>query len=71
MSLVEVEIPFHNVLVVEIFGTLLTLFLFQIILYLVLHLFIHLDLVMARCTEILGYTARGYTMVVHYCILVA
>jgi hypothetical protein len=39
MSQVEVDIPLHNVLTIGSCGTLLDLYLFQILLYLVLHLY--------------------------------
>jgi hypothetical protein len=64
MSLVEVEIPLHNVLDVGSCGTLLDLFLFQIFLHLVLPLYIHLDLLVVRCTEVPDYTTWDYTRVV-------
>jgi hypothetical protein len=69
MSQVGVDITLHNVLVVGSYGTLLDLFLFQI-LYLVLHLGIHLDLLVLHCTEVPDYNAQGYTEVVCYCIAV-
>jgi hypothetical protein len=69
MSLVEVDTPLHNFLVVGIYDTLLDLFLVQTILYLILHLCIHLDLLVVRCTEVPGYTTQGYTVVAHCCIV--
>jgi hypothetical protein len=70
MWLVEVETPLHSVLVVGSYGTLLVSCLTQILLSLILHLCIHLDLLTVCCTEVLGYIAQGYTVVVHYCIAV-
>jgi hypothetical protein len=70
MSLVGMDIPLHNVLVVGSFGTLLVLCLVQILLFLILHLYIHLDLLMAHCTEVHIYIAGGYTEAAHYYILV-
>jgi hypothetical protein len=63
MSQVEVDIPLHSVLVVGSYGTLLDLCLFQILLYLILHLCIHLDLLVVHCTEAPDYTVWGYTVV--------
>jgi hypothetical protein len=71
MLSVEVKNPLHNVLVVGSCGTLLVLCLVQILLCLVLHLCIHLDLLVVCCTGVLGYTAWGYTVVVHYCTVTA
>jgi hypothetical protein len=78
MSLVGVGIPLHNVLVVGIYGTLPVLYLIQILFYLMLHLYIHLNLCMVCCTEVSGYiawdyteSAHYYTTVVHCCIVVA
>jgi hypothetical protein len=66
--LVEVDSPLHNFLDFFICGTLLDLFLLQIILYLVFHLCIHLDILTLHCTEVHGYSARGYTVAAHCCI---
>jgi hypothetical protein len=66
MSQVEVDIPLHSFLDVGGCGTLLDLCIFQILLYLVLHLCILLDFLMVRCIEAPDYTVRGYTMVVRY-----
>jgi hypothetical protein len=71
MSLVEVGTPLHNVLSIGSFGTLLGLSLFQILLCIILHLSIQPDLLAVRCTKVLGYTARGYIVAMHYCIVVA
>jgi hypothetical protein len=68
MSLVEVDTPSHNFMVFGICGTLLDLFPIQILLYLFIHLYIHLDLLAVHCIEVPGYTARGYTMAMHCCI---
>jgi hypothetical protein len=65
MSLVEVETPLHNVLTIGSCGTLLVLYLIQILFFLILHLYIHLDLHAMRCIEVHDYTVRGYTVVVH------
>jgi hypothetical protein len=56
MSLVEVETPLHNFLVIRSCGTLLDPYLIQILLYLILHLCIHLDILTVHCTEVPGYT---------------
>jgi hypothetical protein len=66
MSLVEVDTLLHNFLVVGSCGTLLDLCLIQILLYHILHL----DLLVVHCTEATDYTAWGYTVVVHCCIVV-
>jgi hypothetical protein len=71
MSLVEVGIPLHNVVVVGNCDTLMDLCLIQILLYLVLHLCIHLDLLMVPCIEVPDYTLWGYTVATHYCIAIA
>ena len=71
MSLVKVDIPLHNVLVVGSCGTLLVLCLIQILLYLILRLCIHLDLLAVRCTVVPGYTMWGYIVATHYCIATA
>jgi hypothetical protein len=65
MSLVEVDTPLHNVMVVGSCGTLLDLFLVQILLYLC----IHLDLLAVHCTKVHGCIAHGYNVVVHCCIV--
>ena len=62
MSLVEVETPVHNFLAVGIFGILLSLYLIQILLFLVLHI----NLRVVHCTKVHGYTARGYIVDAHY-----
>jgi hypothetical protein len=41
------------------------------VLYLVLHLYIHLDLCVVCYTEVPGYTACDYIVVAHYYIVVA
>jgi hypothetical protein len=66
MSLVEVDNPLHNVLVVGSCGTLPVLCLIEILLYLILHLCIHLDLLGVHCTWVPGYTAWGYTLDANY-----
>jgi hypothetical protein len=71
MSLVRVDIPLHNFLVVGSCGTLMVLCLVQILIYLVLYLYIHIDLCMVHCTEVPGYTVRDYIVVVHYYTVVA
>jgi hypothetical protein len=71
MSEVEVEIPLHNVLVVGSCGTLLDLCLFQILLYLILHLCIQLDILVVHCIEVPDCTAWGYTVARHFYIVVA
>jgi hypothetical protein len=60
------EIPLHNYLVVGSYGTLLDLFLFQILLFLSLHLCSQFDLLTLHCIEASYYTAQGYTVVVCY-----
>jgi hypothetical protein len=62
MSLVGVDNPLHNVLVVGSCGTLLVLYLIQILLCLVLHI----NLRVVHCTKVHGYTARGYIVDAHY-----
>jgi hypothetical protein len=64
MPLVEVDIPLHIFLDVGSYGKLLDLCLFQILLYLFLHLCIHLDLLAVHCTEV-----PDYTVVAHCCIV--
>jgi hypothetical protein len=71
MSMVEVENPLHNVLVVGSYGILLALCLSQMLLFLVLHLCIHLNLLIMDCIGVPGYTAQGYTVVAHCCTAVA
>jgi hypothetical protein len=66
ISLVGVNTPLHNVLVVGTYDTLLVLCLVQILLYLILHLYI----LVACYTEVLGYTVWGYTVDTHYCATV-
>jgi hypothetical protein len=68
---VEVDILLHSVLVVDSYGIPPFLYLFQSLLYLVLHLYVHLDLLMAHCTEAPYYTAWGYTVAEQYCTTVA
>jgi hypothetical protein len=63
MSQVEVDILLDNVMVIRSYDILLDLCLFQILLYLVLHLCIHVDLLVVCCTEAHDYTVRGYTKV--------
>ena len=67
MSQVEVYIILHSVLIVEIYGIPLVLFLFQSLLYLVLHLCSQLDLLTVRCTGVPSYTTHDYIVVVRYC----
>jgi len=71
MLQVGVDIPLHSFLVVGIYDILLDLFLFQILLDLTLHLYIHLDSLVVHCIKALDYTAWGYIVVVCYCIAVA
>jgi hypothetical protein len=71
MSQVEVDIPLYIVLEVGSYGTLLVLYLFQILLYLDLHLYIQFDLLMVHCTKALDYTTQGYIVVACYCIAAA
>jgi hypothetical protein len=66
MSLVEVDTPLRNVLAIGSCEKILDLCLIQILLYLVLHLCIHLDILARHCTEVPDYTARGYTVATHY-----
>ena len=68
MSLVEVDIPLHNILVVGSCGTPLGLCLIQILFYLILHLYIQPDLLEVHCTEVPIYTAWGYNVAAHCCI---
>jgi hypothetical protein len=68
MSLVEVDTPLHNALDVGSCGTLLGLYLIQILLYLILHLCIHLNILVVHCTEVRDCIAWGYTVVAHCCI---
>jgi hypothetical protein len=70
MSWVEVDIPLHSVLVVGSCGTLMYLCLFQILLYLILHLYIQFDLLAVHCIEEPDYTSWGYTIATHCCIVV-
>jgi hypothetical protein len=69
MSLVEVDNPLHNFLVFGSCGTLQVLFLIQILLFLVLHLCIHPDILVVCCIGVPGYTARYYTVVARCCIV--
>jgi hypothetical protein len=71
MSQVEVDILLHSVMVVDSYGIPSVLCFFQRILYLILHLCSQLDLLAVCCTEALDYTARGYTVAVRYCTMVA
>jgi hypothetical protein len=66
MSQVEVDILLHSVLVVDSCGIPLVLCLF-----LFLHLYIQLDLLMVHWTGVPSYTAWGYNVVVRYCTAVA
>ena len=66
-SLVQVDILLHSVQVVGSCGIPLVLYLFQSLLYLVLHLCSHLDLITVHCTVEHGYTAGYYTVVAQYC----
>jgi hypothetical protein len=70
MSQVEVGIPLHNVLDVGNCGMLLELYLFQILLYLFLHLCRQFNLLVVRCTEEPDYTVWGYTEATKCCIVV-
>jgi hypothetical protein len=62
-----VDILLHSVLVVDSCGIPLVLCLFQILLFLFLHLCIQLDPLMVHCTEASGYTVRDYSVVARYC----
>jgi hypothetical protein len=62
MSQVEVGTPLHNFLDFGSYITPIGLYLFQILLYLIFHLSIHLDLLRVYCTEVLDCTMQGYTM---------
>jgi hypothetical protein len=70
MSEVEVDILLQSVLVVDSYGIPTILYLFQNLLYLILHLCIQLDLLVGHCTEATDYTAWGYTMDARYYIMV-
>ena len=70
MSQVGVDIPLHSFLDFGIYGILLDLYLFQILLYLILHLCIHLDLLMECCTMVHYYIVWGYIVLVWYCTAV-
>jgi len=65
-SLVEVGILMHSVLVVDNCNITLILYLFQILLFLFLHLCIQLDPLTTRYTKAPSYTAWYYSVVVRY-----
>jgi hypothetical protein len=66
MSQVEVDILLHSVLFYDICGIPLVLCLFQLLLFLFLHLCSQLNLLLVHCTEALGYTTWDYSVVVWY-----
>ena len=70
-SLVEVNILFHNVLVIGNYDIRLVLDLIQNLLVLILHLCILLNLLLAHYTKVPNYTARYCTEVVLCCTVVA
>jgi hypothetical protein len=70
-SLVEVEIPLHNVSVVGSCNILLLLYLVQNLLSLILHLCILLGLLSVHYTGVLDCTVWYCTKVVLHCIVVA
>jgi hypothetical protein len=67
MSQVEVDILLHSVLVVDSCGIPLVLCLFQILLFLFLHLCSQLDLLVVHCTGAPSYTAWDYNVLARYC----
>jgi hypothetical protein len=71
MSQVEVDIPLHNALDVGSYGTLLDLFLIQILLCLILHLCSQRDLRAVYYTGVPDCTVWGYTVVAQCCTVVA
>ena len=63
MSQVEVDILLHSVPVANSYGIPSVLFLFQSLLYLILHLCSQLDLLLVHCIGVPSYTARYYIVV--------